>query len=351
MNSQYILKMRLHNQLLAGTSLRKPEEIVAYMGAMQAQEAEMSKWGVGARLKGAAVNDIEESINTGKIIRTHILRPTWHLVSAEDIHWMTELSAPRVRPIIMGYWKARGFNEEVYIPAIRLVEKLLKDHNHLTRQEISDALIAAKITSDPDLTHCVTGRAEIDGIVCNGRLKGRKNTFALLEERVPKREAICKEEALERLARRFFTSHGPATIHDFAWWSGMTLTDARKALEQIKHDFISEEINGRTFWMRNDIAAPSHGTASALLLPPFDEFVVSYKERSEMIEDHHYGKVMTKNGLFSPTAMLDGEIVGSWRKVTSKGKVGAEISFFEKPTKNIEALFEKPVKEFADFYK
>ncbi len=351
MTTQDILKIRLYNQLLAGNTLQEPHEIVSYMGAMQAQAFEMAKWGVGVRLKGATIQDVEDDINAGKIIRTHILRPTWHFVAAEDIHWMTELSAPRIRPTFMGYGKYLGFEEGMIAPAIRIVEKLLRDGNHLTRQEIGTVLIAEGVIADLHLTNYIMGRAEVDGIVCNGRVNGNNPTYALLHEWVPKTETLCREEALARLARKFFTSHGPATLADFVWWSGMTLTDAKKAIQQIKHDFVCEQANGREFWMRNDIALSADDSDSALLLPPFDEFVVSYKDRSELIEDHHYGKVMTKNGLFSPTLMLNGEIVGSWKKVTAKGKVSAELSFFKKPTKKIENLFKEPVKEFSEFYR
>ncbi len=351
MNSQDLLKIRLHNQLLSGNALREPQEIVSYMGAMQAQAFELAKWGVGVRLQGARIGEVEEAINTGQIIRTHILRPTWHFVAAEDIHWMSELSAPRIRPAFMGYGKTLGFDEGVYTPASRLVERLLENGNHLTLKEISASLMAEGLISDHNTAHYITGRAEVDGILCNGRLQGKNTTYALLHEWVPKRESLCREEALERLARRFFTSHGPATLPDFVWWSGLTLTDARRAIEGIRQDFVCETANGREFWMRGDIPLPADDTPSALLLPPFDEFVVSYKDRTELIEDRHYGKVMTKNGLFSPTLMLDGEIVGSWKKVTAKGQTGAKLSFFKKPTKKVENLFRKAVEEFSGFYR
>lgn len=349
MDTKDLLKTRLHNQLLAGTTLKEPHEIVSFMGAMQAQVFEMAKWGIGVRLKGATNKSIEEAINAGRIIRTHILRPTWHFVAAEDLHWMLALSTPRIRPAYAGYWKIRGMDESLFIPTIRIIEKLLENGNHLTRQEISAHLVAEGIVSEHEPVHHIMGRAEIDGIVCNGPIKGNKQTYALMHEWVPKKEELCKEEALERLARKFFTSHGPATLQDFVWWSGMTLTDARKAIDTIKHDFVCEEINGRSCWMKSDIIF-DHNTDSALLLPPFDEFVVSYKDRSELIEEEHYGKVMTKNGLFSPTVVLNGEIVGSWKKVVKKEAVDTELSFFTKPTKKTEALFKKPMKAFSEFY-
>ncbi|MDL2223370.1 winged helix DNA-binding domain-containing protein [Bacteroidales bacterium OttesenSCG-928-M11] len=150
--------------------------------------------------------------------------------------------------------------------------------------------------------------------------------------------------------QRFFRSHGPATLNDFIWWSGLTRTECQSALEMVRKDFISETINNRVFWMRSDICSPPPIKKSTLLLPPFDEFVVSYKDRTELIQDKHYGKVMTKNGLFSPTVMLNGEIVGSWKKVAKKGKPNVELTFFEKTPKRVENLFEPEIKKVETFY-
>ncbi|MDR1114980.1 MAG: winged helix DNA-binding domain-containing protein, partial [Tannerella sp.] len=155
------------------------------------------------------------------------------------------------------------------------------------------------------------------------------------------------DEALERLARKYFTSHGPATVHDFAWWSGLSLTECKQAIDAIKSDFICETVNGRAFRMKNDIQTPPANEPSALLLPSFDEFTVSYKDRSEIIRDTHYGKVITKNGLFSPIITLNGEIIGSWKKITAK-KIA--LDFFEKTPKKTQELFSPEIKRLEKFY-
>lgn len=351
MNTSDLLHIRLLNQLLSIHNLKEPQEIVSYMGAMQSQSLDLAKWAIGVRLENKTVKDIDEALNTGKVIRTHILRPTWHFVSAADIHWMYDLSNPRLKPIYQYYTKILKIDEKLIYKFIPLLVKMLEGNKHLTKEEIADVFASQDIIFDNiKVLNQVINFAEMEGLVVNGEVRGKKQTFALLEELAPRKETISKEEALERLARRFFTSHSPATIQDFAWWSGLSLTECKQGLEAIKHDSVCEKINGRDFWMKNDIKIPPTDEDSALLLPPFDEFVVSYKDRSELIEDLHYSKVMTKNGLFSPTVMLNGEIVGSWKKTIKKRIAKVELSFFEKTPKKVQDLFLTEIKRVEGFY-
>ena len=350
MTTKELLNIRLENQLLTGNGLRKAEEIVGYMGAMQAQTFEMAKWGIGVRSESLNRSGIEQAIDAGKIVRLHILRPTWHFVAAEDLHWMSDLSLPRIKPIYIGYCRSCGLDEAVIRNSFPLIEKALEGNNHLTGAEIGAELNRQGVRAEASDVRCILSRAEVEGIVCSGKMKGKNPTYALKEEWVPRREHLTAEEAQDRLARRFFTSHGPATLQDFVWWSGLTLTDARRALNGIKEEFTRETLNGREFWMKKEVRCSGDGSDSALLLPPFDEFVVSYKDRSELIGEEHYGKVMTKNGLFSPTVMLNGEIVGAWKKETGKGKTGAAVSFFEKTAKKTEKLFLAAGTRLGDFF-
>ena len=350
MDTTDIRRIRLYNQMLAGNGFKTPEEVVAYMGAMQAQAFDMAKWAIGVRLPGFTNHHIDEAINGFRIVRTHILRPTWHFVAAEDVHWMLELSAPRLKQTYLVYGKYVGIDETYILKNFYRLEKLLEQESFLTRQEILERLIAEGLEADTHTVNRLLDFGELDGIVGSGQVKGNKHSYCLLQRYIPKPPSIPKEEAIERLARRFFTSHGPATLQDFVWWSGMLISDAKKGLELIKHDFIAEEINGRTFWMKNDIKIPEKPDPHPLLLPPFDEYVVSYKDRSEIIEDKHYSKVMTKNGLFSPTIMLNGEIVGSWKKATKNKKPEVELSFFNKANKQTLNLFEQPTLSVKAFY-
>lgn len=349
-NTRTLLATRLHNQMLAVHDIKKPTEVVSHMGAMQSQSLDLAKWAIGVRIKNQTVNSIDEALNTGKIIRTHILRPTWHFVSAEDIHWMFDLSNPQLKPIYKYYGKNHVADETVIYQSIPLVVKALEGGKHLTKAELSDWLLSQNISVDTRYMTLILSYAEMEGLLVNGELRGNKQTFTLLEEWVPRKETLQREEALARLAQRFFASHAPATLHDFSWWSGLGLTECKQAIEMNKADLISTTFNGRVFWMRNDQQLPPDDMQSALLLPPFDEFVVSYKDRSEIIEDAHYAKVMTKNGLFSPTIMLNGEIVGSWKKTVKKDQVLIDLSFFKKTTKKTQELFRPEMERLKAFY-
>lgn len=350
MNTKKLLNIRLYNQLLTNHRLKEPHEIVLWMGAMQAQAPEMAKWAIGSRLENKIVRDINEAINSGKIIRTHTLRPTWHFISAKDVYWMSDLSKPRLKPIYRSYARIHKADESLIYQIIPAIEKILIDGKHLTKEDIKNALQAKGIITDDTHLRLAICYAEVDGIIVNGQLQGNKQTFTLLKEWVPEKQTLCKEEALECLAKRYFASHGPATIYDFGWWSGLSITECRQAIEMIKSNFICEKINGREFWMKNEIEIPPADNDSTLLLPPFDEYVVSYKDRCEIIKDAHYSKVMTRNGLFSPTIMINGEIVGSWKKTIQKKAVKIELSFFEKASKRMETLFHTEIKRLENFY-
>lgn len=330
--------------------MNQPQEIVSWMGAMQAQALDMSKWAIGARLKNATVIDVEKALSEGKILRTHIMRPTWHYVSSEDIHWMRELTAKKLLTVYESYGKSWGADQKKIIKACLKLESILSNYDYLSKEEIGEHFKAVNLDVDPHTLSNILSRSELEGIICNGKIIGLKHTYTLLEKVAPKTKAFVKEEALERLAFKFFSSHSPATLQDFIWWSGLTATEAKIGLESVRQNFISEEINGKIFWMKSNIQIPNNDKDSALLLPQFDEFVVSYKDRSEMIEEKYYSKVMTKMGIFSPTIMLNGEIIGSWKKIKKKNKIEIELSFFKKTSKKTENLYRDEIKRVERFY-
>jgi hypothetical protein len=336
MNTTNIRTLRLHNHLLTAHALKRPKDIVAWMGAMQAQTYPMAKWAIGVRLPGSTEGMIEQAINEGEIIRTHILRPTWHFVSSDDIHWMLELTAPRIKAIVLTYNKSIGEDETLLNKMLSPVEKILTEESHLTRQEIGERLKAEGMDIDNRRLNHIMSWAELEGVVCNGRVKGSKQTYCLLQEKAPKTYSLTKEEALERLARKYFSSHGPATIKDFVWWSGLLMSDARKGIESIRHDFTGETIGADTYWFRKDIQLPpADTTPSALLLPAFDEYLVGYRGRLDILKEEYTRTVITKTGIFSPILTLNGEIIGTWKNK----KADTEHSFFQKEKKDVQELF------------
>lgn len=353
MNAPALLHLRLANhRLLAPDGLKRPEDVVAWLGAMQAQLPEMAKWGIGARLPGSTVHDINRALDAGRIVRTHILRPTWHFVAAKDIHWLSALSRPSLLRDYTSYCKRLGIDEADIRKGLRLIEKSLADGQHYTADELRWQMVRRGLRKSTHELNIIIHRAEIDGLVCSGRQQGAKQTIALLQYRVPlQKQPPTREEAVVRLLQRYLSSHAPAALEDFVWWSGLNLTEARRALEELKPQLLCEKINGRELWFAPHAHAPEPSDASiAHLLPAFDEAVVSYKNRAEIIDKQQSTAVITVNGMFSPTVMLNGKTIGTWRKASDKNKGGIGMNFFTKPSRTLRALCEAEAARVAAFF-
>ena len=347
MDFSFIRNQRLNSQQLTATKFYSPESLVGHFGAMQAQDYAMAKWAIGIRT-GKTENAIENSINEGKIIRTHILRPTWHFVAAEDIHWMLELTAPSLKRVIKSAAVKMGLEDSLNAYTKKL-QKLLSGNTHLTREEIMLELEVKTGQANSISPVIIMMNAELEGIVCNGIMRGKKFTYALLEERVPsKNSKISKDEALAKLAGKYFNSHGPATIHDFSWWSGLSLTNSRLALELIKSELDSVEIENSTYWFYN-VSISNKKHTNVHLLPAFDEFLISYKDRTASIALKHQPLAFTKNGIFNPVLVVNGKVEGTWKRSIKKETVKIEINPINSFEKNTSELIINEAKMFGDF--
>ena len=344
-----IANLRLFSQQIAETTLKTAKDIVAWMGAMQAQDFAMAKWAIGIRLPNSSEQVVERAINDAEIIRTHLLRPTWHFVSADDIYWMLELSAPRINALLRSRHEELELTETVFTKSNLIIEKVLSDGKHLLREELIAELAKAKISTDDNRAHHLILRAELDGIVCSGATNSGKHTYALLEERVPKTKPLTKEEALASLAIKYFSSHGPATRADFVWWSGLSARDAQRALESVKSDFISEIIDSHTYWFANSASIPETGKERVYLLPAYDEFIISYRDRRAMLTSENYKKSVSNNGVFRPVIVVNGQVTGIWKRSIKKDKVVLETEFFKQPNQTTLSLIDKAATQYGHF--
>jgi len=349
MNLKDIANIRLHNQQIAGTKFRTPKDIVGWMGAMQAQDYAMAKWAIGVRLPKSTNISVETAIDKGEIIRTHLLRPTWHFVLAKDIYWMIDLTGPRIKAALRSRQKALEITPSIISKSNRIIEKVLMGNKHLTREELVSELKKAKIATDNYRSSHLIVEAELEKIICNGATKDKKQTYALLHERVPATKAMHKDEALAKLAKKYFISHSPATLEDFVWWAGLTFTDAKNALEMIKPGFISETFGAKTYWFTNSFSIPETGKTSVYLLPAFDEFLISYKDRSASLSIKKNRTAVSINGIFYPTIIVNGQVTGLWSRIINKDKVIVEAKFFQQQNKNMKGLIENEAKRFGDF--
>jgi hypothetical protein len=321
-----IARQRLVNQGLLKPTLKTASEVVAKLCAVQAQDYGASKWGVAQRTDGLTDFQVDKEIDNGTIIRTHVLRPTWHFVAAADIGWMLAISGPRVHTA-NGYWyRWLEVDDAVARRSRTALTKALRDGKHLTRAELAQVLTRAGIqVTDPIRLACVVMRAELDGLICSGARRGKQFTYALLGERVPSPIALDRDAALFELARRYFGTRGPATIDDFGWWSGLTKADAKKGIEMaathLKHDLI----DGRSYW--SPALAPRMGNPSALahLLPNYDEYFIGLKDRGAFVARlSARGAEARTNALSGHALVINGQIVGGWKRTIAGEKVIVE---------------------------
>ena len=346
-----IPNIRLLNQQLLSPLFSQPKELVSWMGAMQAQNYSMVKWAVGMRLKSATIQTVEKALREGEILRTHVMRPTWHLVAAEDIRWMLKLSAKRVIAANESYAKGHNLDisEELYAKSYRLLDKILSGKKSLTRQEIAEHFSRSGIVADNHHMTRFMARAEQVGIVCSGEDKGSKCTYALLEERVPPMPELTKDESLARLARSYFRSHAPAVLQDFVWWSGLPVTEARQAIYLIDSELTAEEWNGQTWYIHEDCRTRGKVSGSLHLLPSYDEYLLGYKDRTDVLPKEHYAKAFTNNGLFYPVVLHEGRVIGNWDKGPQKKSISIEHTWFQPETLVDEALLSWAKERYKQF--
>jgi len=324
-----ITRLRLHNQRLSTTTFENPADVVGWLGAVQSQDYAGAKWALGQRIRNATDAAIEQAFNEGAILRTHVMRPTWHFVKPEDIRWMLALTAPRINALFATYYRKLELDRATFKRSNALLTKALQGGKQLTRAELTSLLQKNGIATDDLLrfTYLIV-RAELDRIVCSGARRGKQFTYALLDERAPQARSLERDEALAELAKRYFVSHGPATLKDFVWWSGLTMADARNGLDSIRSQLISDVENGQTYWFADSIPmrAPS---PRVHLLPDYDEYAVGYRDRSAIFDLTHTNKLDSRGSeLAQYTIVLDGHIAGTWKRILKKNDVVIELVRF-----------------------
>jgi hypothetical protein len=349
MKTSDIIAYRLANQQISHTDIKTPGKLLSWFGAMQAQDLPMAKWAIGARLPGITEKDIDVAINKGQVLRTHVMRPTWHFVSPDDIYWMLELTGPYIKATSKSHDKQLELTEKVYTRSNNIIEKALSKAHHLTRPELMDELNKAKIKTDEYRSGHLLIRAELDGLICSGPLKGKLPTYALLSERVKKKNTLTREEALVTLAKTYFASHGPATAQDFHWWSGLRVKDVTEALDLIKPHLNSEQLDDETYWFIASATPPPKVKPAVHLLPAFDEYLISYKNRSAAMEIEHHSKAFTNNGIFRPLVVVNGKVVGIWKRTLIKDSVALDFELFTPITKTQTQQIVKAAATYATF--
>jgi hypothetical protein len=340
---------RLFSQKIEETGFTSAKELVSWMGAMQAQDYAMAKWAIGSRLVHSTDEMVETALNNAEIIRSHLMRPTWQLVSADDVYWMNNLSAAKIRRNFNSRHRDLELSEEMILKSEKVFEKVISTQGNLTRDELNAELQKVNIKTVENQLYHLLFCAELDGIICSGAVKNGKQTYDLLSNRVPNRRTLSKDESLAELAKRYFQSHGPATIDDFVWWSGLSVTDARKGIESIKSGFLSETIDAKTYWFSGSISDFKIDKTSVHLLPAFDEYLIGYCDRSASLSFTFNPKAVSSNGIFHPVIVLNGQVIGTWKRSFKKEKVIVSANLFQSPTLFLKSAIEEEAKRFGQF--
>lgn len=311
---------RLANQHIDGAPFEKPEDVVQWMGALQAQDYMQAVWAIGLRTQAGTLAAVEQALEDGRLIRTWPMRGTIHFVPPQDARWMLALSAARV----LAADGRRMAQLELTVDIIDRCQDLfcnaLRGGRRLSRPAMMALLEAAGISTRQQRGYHILWYIAQRGVIYLGPVQDKQQTFGLLDELAPDTQARSPEEALAELARRYFASHGPATVHDFAWWAGITVTEARRGLEAIKAELVSETFEGKDYWMNTGARPPASEAESCVrLLPGFDEYLLGYKDRSAVLPADHAQKIVPgNNGVFLPMIVVAGQVVGTWKRSLKK---------------------------------
>jgi hypothetical protein len=295
------------------TDFTRPEEVVSWLGAVQAQDYSAAKWALALRTNDTTDAVVDRALDEGRILRTHILRPTWHFVAPRDIRWMLSISGPRVNAINAPYYRKLELDDKVFAKSHRAIERAIGNEGPLTRSELASVLSRAGIKASGHRLAYLMMRAELDGIICCGVRRGKQFTYALLDDRAPAAKPVCRDRALAKLATRYFTSHGPATLRDFVWWSGLTVKDARASVDAAGRALQQETIDGLTYWSAADAQRASRRKASLHLLPNYDEYLIAYRDRGSVI-DGAMPSISFGGVEFPHFVVVDGKLRGTWKR-------------------------------------
>lgn len=334
---------------MEGDRFPSPSEVVGHLLAVQSQEIGLAKWSVGMRTAEPREAAVEEALAKGEILRTHTLRPTWHYVLPSDIRWLMRLTGPRVKQMSVGRMRELSLDETQINAAYEVIRHSLEGGRHVTRAELADVLRSAGVAPDGQRFVYILMNAELDLVVCSGVPTPRKETYALLDERAPAgpEDAFDRDEALAMIARRFFTSHGPARVADLTWWSSLTTADVKRGLEANGTALEKLSVDGTDYWWAGGSDAPGPAV-HAHLLQAFDELVVGYRNpRTEINVDGHLPRGVMYPPPWFNTIMLDGQAVGVWRRVAAGDGVVVET----RPARELSAAEQAALDDAVERYR
>jgi hypothetical protein len=330
-----LIASRLRAHRLSGEPFASPVEAVGWFGAVQAQDHGAARWALGLRTRAATDAECDRLIDSGAILRTHVLRPTWHWVLPEDVRWLLELTGPRVRAGIAGRLRRLGIDNSAVSRSLRTFEAVLGGGRALERAELARALESAAVPAEGLRLGHLLLVAELEGVVISGPRRGRQPSWALLEERVAPAPRLDRETALGELGRRYFRGHGPATLRDLAWWAGLTAADARRGIAALGEELERCDRDGVAHWRAAGATVPAGGDgATAHLLPNFDEYTVGYADRGLLEGGRRLEPgLFTYGSVLSNVVVVEGLVRGGWAGEAGPRQVSVTLRWAGRPNR------------------
>ena len=353
MNKQQAIQIRMLNQQLLSPLYERPEDIVAWQGAMQAQDYNYFRWAIGIRQRTPQLVGLQEAFAKAELLRLHLLRCTVQVVSHTDIGWLLPLCKERNLRTLQSWHKSINtlFSENHFEDLTQALQELLAGSKSFPKKAIAEELKSLGFLLDDRLLTSLLVRSEIEGLLCSGVMQGREATWALLSERVPIICSLTPDEALKQLALKYFRSHSPASLEDFVWWSGLTKTQCRKALALIAREIEEIKIEEEMMYLYHKTLDCPDYAKMVLLLPPYDEYLIGYKSRWVALEKKHTAKAHNNFGIFKPVILHEGRVVGNWKASIDKQGENLTIDFFAEKSKIGKQTLQGAVNQFVQFCK
>ena len=353
MNKQKAIQIRMLNQQLLFPLYQKPQNIVAWQGAMQAQDYNYFRWAIGIRQRIPQIAQLQAAFAKAELLRLHLLRCTVQVVSQKDIGWLLPLCKERNLRTLQSWHKSINisFSESHFEEITRAMQELLAGGKSLPKRAIAEELTSLGFLLDDRLLTSLLVRSEIEGLLCSGVMQGREATWALLSERVPTICSLTPNEALKQLAIKYFRSHSPASLDDFAWWSGLSKTQCKKALTLIANEVEEIKVEEETMYLyHNTLDCPDYAR-KVLLLPPYDEYLIGYKSRWVALEKKHTAKAHNNFGIFKPVILHEGRVVGNWKASIDKQGANLITELFAEKSKVKQQSLQDAINQFVEFCK
>ena len=353
MNKQKAIQIRMLNQQLLFPLYQKPQNIVAWQGAMQAQDYNYFRWAIGIRQRIPQIAQLQAAFAKAELLRLHLLRCTVQVVSQKDIGWLLPLCKERNLRTLQSWHKSINisFSESHFEEITRAMQELLAGGKSLPKRAIAEELTSLGFLLDDRLLTSLLVRSEIEGLLCSGVMQGREATWALLSERVPTICSLTPNEALKQLAIKYFRSHSPASLDDFAWWSGLSKTQCKKALTLIANEVEEIKVEGEAMYLyHNTLDCPDYAR-KVLLLPPYDEYLIGYKSRWVALEKKHTAKAHNNFGIFKPVILHEGRVVGNWKASIGKQASNLLTELFAEKSKVKQQSLQDAINQFVEFCK